>query len=82
MRSDLEIFDGSVTLGTIPVGTIIPRKDVLDRRVKPCGVVRFRARCDEFGGGSLLEFKVVLKSSSSSRWAQLPTEKKSAKLLC
>lgn len=51
MRSDLEIFDGSVTLGTIPAGTIIPRIDVLDRRVNSCGVVRFRVRYEEFGEG-------------------------------
>jgi HECT-domain (ubiquitin-transferase)/SPRY domain len=51
LRSDLEIFDGSVTLGTIPVHTIIPKKDVLDRRVNSCGVVRFRVRCEEFGDG-------------------------------
>ena len=29
VRSDLEIFDGSYSLGTIPVQTVLPRKDVL-----------------------------------------------------
>jgi HECT-domain (ubiquitin-transferase)/SPRY domain len=51
LRSDLEIFDGSVTLGTIPVGTVIQQKDVLDRRVNSCGVVRFRVRYSEIGVG-------------------------------
>jgi len=51
LRSDLEIFDGSTNLGTIPVDTVIPRKDVLDRRVNSCGVVRFRVRHGELGEG-------------------------------
>jgi len=51
LRSDLEIFDGSNNLGTIPVKTIIPRKDVLDRRVNSCGVVRFRVRYEPLGEG-------------------------------
>lgn len=51
LRSDLEIFDGSATLGTIPLKSIIPKKDVLDRRVNSCGVVRFRVQYQEFGEG-------------------------------
>eukprot|EP00934_Nitzschia_sp_Nitz4_P003374 Nitzschia sp. Nitz4//scaffold7_size249615//139053//145349//NITZ4_001183-RA/size249615-processed-gene-0.357-mRNA-1//-1//CDS//3329558460//3364//frame0 len=42
VRSDLEIFDGSMSLGTIPCGTILPPEDVLERRVSSCGVVRYR----------------------------------------
>ena len=51
LRSDLEIFDGSETLGTIPVGSVIPRSTILDRRENSCGVVRFRVRSDTLGEG-------------------------------
>jgi HECT-domain (ubiquitin-transferase)/SPRY domain len=51
LRSDLEIFDGSETQGTIPVGTIIPRNKVLDRRVNSCGGVRFRVQTENLGEG-------------------------------
>lgn len=44
VRSDLEIFEGSLNLGSIPVNTVLPRKDVLERRVNSCGVVRYRVR--------------------------------------
>jgi len=44
VRSDLEIIDGSVNLGVIPVKTIIPMNDVLERRVNSCGVTRYRIR--------------------------------------
>jgi SPRY domain len=44
VRSDLEIIDGSLNLGVIPVNTIIPKKDVLERRVNSCGVTRYRVR--------------------------------------
>ena len=44
VRSDLEIIDGSMNLGVIPVGTVIPQKDVLERRVNSCGVTRYRIR--------------------------------------
>jgi len=44
VRSDLEIFDGSFNLGSISVNTIIPKSDVLERRVNSCGVVRYRVR--------------------------------------
>jgi hypothetical protein len=51
VRSDLEIFDGSVNLGSIPVHTLIPLQDVLERRVNSCGVVRYRVRYEKLGEG-------------------------------
>jgi len=51
VRSDLEIFDGSANIGTIPNGTVIPQKDVLERRVNSCGVVRYRVRYVSVGEG-------------------------------
>lgn len=51
VRSDLEIFDGSVNLGSIPFNTVIPQKDVLERRVNSCGVIRYRIRFEEVGEG-------------------------------
>jgi hypothetical protein len=51
VRSDLEIFDRSSNLGTIPNGTIIPRDDVLERRVNSCGVIRYRVRYESIGEG-------------------------------
>jgi len=51
VRSDLEIFDGSVNLGTIPVSTVVPCKDVIERRVNSCGVVRYRVRFEGIGTG-------------------------------
>lgn len=47
VRSDLEIIDGSVNLGTIPHGTVIPKCDVLERRVNSCGVVRYRVKYED-----------------------------------
>ena len=44
VRSDLEIIDGSMNLGVIPVNTVIPKQDVLGRRVNSCGVTRYRVR--------------------------------------
>jgi len=41
IRSDLEIFEGSSTVGTVPFGTIIPRDNIDERRVNSCGVVRY-----------------------------------------
>lgn len=51
VRSDLEIFDGSSNLGSIPFGTVIPRQDVLERRVNSCGVVRYRVIYKDMGEG-------------------------------
>jgi len=51
VRSDLEIFDGSANIGTIPHGTVVARDDVLERRVNSCGVVRYRIRYDGVGEG-------------------------------
>jgi len=50
VRSDLEIFDGSMNLGSIPCNEIIPQKDVLERRVNSCGVVRYRVRYESLEG--------------------------------
>jgi len=51
LRSDLEIFDGSSNLGTIPVDTVIPKCDVFERRVNSCGVVRYRVKYGDIGEG-------------------------------
>lgn len=51
VRLDLEIFEGSEAIGTIPHGTVIPNDDVLERRMNSCGVVRYRVRLEEFGEG-------------------------------
>jgi hypothetical protein len=50
VRSDLEIFDGSFNLGSIPLNTIIPKGDVIERRVNSCGVVRYRVRYESLEG--------------------------------
>jgi len=41
VRSDLEIYDGSRSIGTISSGTIIPPHEVIERRHNSCGVVRY-----------------------------------------
>ena len=51
VRSDLEIFDGSPSIGTIPNGTIIAKADVLERRVNSCGVIRYCIRYKPVGIG-------------------------------
>jgi hypothetical protein len=51
VRSDLEIFDGSANIGSLSFGTVIPHKDVLERRVNSCGVVRYRIRFGEITNG-------------------------------
>jgi hypothetical protein len=51
VRSDLEIFDGSANIGSLSLGTVIPQKDVLERRVNSCGVVRYRIRFGEITNG-------------------------------
>jgi HECT-domain (ubiquitin-transferase)/SPRY domain len=51
LRSDLEIFDGSEPLGTIPVDTVIPRDKVIDRRTNSCGGLRYRVITENFGEG-------------------------------
>ena len=56
VRSDLEIIDSSVNFGVIPVNTVIPKKDVLERRVNSCGVTRYRVHAklgDEWNEGWL-----------------------------
>lgn len=51
LRSDLEIYDGSIILGTIPVGTLLSKNQVTERRVNSCGVVRYRIQHDDLGEG-------------------------------
>jgi len=51
VRSDLEIFDRSENMGSIPCDTLIPQKDVLERRVSSCGIVRYRIRYEAVGVG-------------------------------
>lgn len=56
VRSDLEIFDGSANIGTVPHGTSIPESDVIERRLNSCGVVRF-----------LIDYKPIGRGWISSR---------------
>jgi hypothetical protein len=51
VRSDLEIFDGSSSIGIITQGTIIDRENVLERRINSCGVVRYRIKHEPIGEG-------------------------------
>jgi hypothetical protein len=51
VRSDLEIFDGSSSMGVVQSGNVIPMKNVLERRVNSCGVVRYRIRHPDVGVG-------------------------------
>ena len=46
LRSDIEIYDGSLILGTIPTDTELKKENVLERRVNSCGVVRYRVVSD------------------------------------
>ena len=51
LRSDIEIFDGSMILGTIPAKSVLEKDSVLERRVNSCGVVRYRVRYEDLGEG-------------------------------
>ena len=51
VRSDLEIFDGSENLGNIPMGTIIPAEDIIERRLNSCGVARYLINHEPVGRG-------------------------------
>jgi len=51
VRSDLEIFDRSENIGSIPADSIIPCEDVLERRVNSLGVIRYRVRYEDIGEG-------------------------------
>jgi len=51
VRSDLEIFDGSTTIGSIPNGTIIPPNEVIERRMNSCGVARYLIDRKSIGRG-------------------------------
>ena len=55
LRSDLEIFDSSETVGTIPLGVVIPSGAILDRRINSCGGVRFRICSEILGEGWISE---------------------------
>jgi len=50
IRSDLEIFEGSLNLGSIPNGTVISKSNVLERRANASGVIRCRVRFEELEG--------------------------------
>jgi hypothetical protein len=50
IRSDIEIFDGSFNLGSISCNTVIPKRDVLQRRVNSSGVVRYLVRYNTLQG--------------------------------
>lgn len=58
VRSDLEIIDGSMNLGTIPHGTVIPKCDVLERRVNSCGVVRYRIKYEDICSEGWISSKI------------------------
>jgi len=58
VRSDLEIIDGSINLGTIPHGTYIPKCDVLERRVNSCGVVRYRVKYEDICSEGWISSKI------------------------
>ena len=51
VRSDLEIFDGSENLGNIPMGTIIPAEEIIERRQNSCGVARYLIDHEPIGRG-------------------------------
>ncbi len=51
VRSDLEIFEGSTSLGTIAFGAIIPSVQIIERRLNSCGVVRYLIDREPFGRG-------------------------------
>lgn len=51
VRSDLEIFDGSKSIGTIPSGTFIPPHQVIERRQNSCGVLRYLIDHETIGRG-------------------------------
>jgi hypothetical protein len=52
MRPDVEICsEATDIIGTIPVGTFIPEKDVLERRRSYCGVTRYLVKYQPFGQG-------------------------------
>merc|ERR1719362_1182539 len=51
VQSDLEIFNDTENIGVVKFGTNIPRKDVFERRVNSCGIIRYRIRHDSIGEG-------------------------------
>jgi hypothetical protein len=55
MRTDIEIFDGSATLGVIPFGTTIPKIDVSECRFNSSGVLRYRVKYSPIGEGWISE---------------------------
>jgi hypothetical protein len=51
MRSDLEIIPEATSMGTIPAGTVIPEKDIFERRQNCDGVTRYLVKYLPFGQG-------------------------------
>lgn len=51
LRSDLEIFDGSLVLGTLPLNFIVQKGDIVERRLNSCGTLRYRICHEEYGKG-------------------------------
>jgi len=50
IRSDLEIVEGSLNIGSIAIGTVISKTNVLERRANACGVIRYRVRFEGIEG--------------------------------
>lgn len=51
MRSDLEIIPEATSIGTIPAGTVIPERDIFERRQNYDGVTRYFVKWQPFGQG-------------------------------
>ena len=51
VRSDIEIFDGSENMGNIPLETVIPATDIIERRLNSCGVARYLINHEGVGRG-------------------------------
>ena len=51
LRSDIEINDMSLILGTISVNTVLSCDQVLERRANSCGVIRYRVTYEDIGEG-------------------------------
>ena len=85
VRSDLEIFEGSMNLGSIPPDTILDQESVLERRVNSCGVVRYRVRFNDLEGwissnirggneeSIVLPVDATIKGQNSTRIKSYPT---------
>lgn len=52
MRADIEILEHvSQSIGVIPDGTVIPREDIIERRLNSSGLVRFLVKYEPIGTG-------------------------------